>query len=78
MKTATQTAIRGHPLVIMIDAGGAGSAIHAYVTQGIRAVEPPFDTFEEDLSAIKRANDLHGERLLSFFTLNGHNSAPAV
>jgi hypothetical protein len=51
IKTAAATASKGHPLAIMIDAGGAGAAIHEYVTNGINAVAAPFAKMEDQLES---------------------------
>ena len=71
MTSVATIASKGHPIVVMVDAGGAGAAIHSYVKHGLDAVEPHFHKMEPDMERIKEANDAHSGKLLTFFSLKG-------
>ena len=46
LATVESTALAGKPIVVLSDSGGAATALHAYCTGGIEAVEPRFRQME--------------------------------
>ena len=73
MKSVAQIASKGHPIIVMVDAGGAGTAIHQYVTGGLGACEPNFRSMVAYMEEIHQANLSKDGMLLTFFSLNGDN-----
>ena len=69
LRTVEYTALAGNPIVVLADTGGAATALHAYCTGGIDAVEPRFRNLEARLQSIKRLNDCFGGKQLLFFSL---------
>lgn len=74
--TVEATARRGNPIVLLVDSGGAATAIHQYCMGGIEAVDnPAFKSQEDRLRVIKEANDAYDKQLVTFFSLEGEDAA---
>jgi hypothetical protein len=64
-------AYEGLPIVIMVDSGGAASAIFDYCNNGgIQAVDSNFAGDELALRVIKTLNDKYDQNQLNFFQLD--------
>jgi len=69
MRSVASIACKHHPVIVMVDAGGAGTAIYQYVVNNV--LDPRFQAVESALLQIKAANDECDGTLLTFFTLEG-------
>ena len=69
LATIESTALAGKPIVVLVDSGGAATALHKYCTLGLEAVEPKFQSQAKRLQAIKNLNDTYGGKQLTFFSL---------
>ena len=75
LATVESTALAGKPIVVLVDSGGAATALHKYCTQGLEAVEPKFQAHKEKLESIKSLNDSYGGKQLLFFSLEARATA---
>uniref|UniRef100_A0A7S3AMF8 TRPM SLOG domain-containing protein n=1 Tax=Haptolina ericina TaxID=156174 RepID=A0A7S3AMF8_9EUKA len=76
LKTMAAIALKGHPIVVMTDAGGCGTAIHQYMTNGgLKATDPKFHPLKAEMEIIRRAHEQYDSRLVSFFSLKEEASA---
>ena len=71
LATVESTALAGKPIVVLVDSGGAATALHKYCTQGLEAVEPKFQNMKQKLESIKNLNDAYAGKQLLFFSLEG-------
>ena len=70
--TVASTAAKGHPIVLMVDSGGAAAAIHQYLLHGISHVEEKFQA-KEQVALMLHAATL----LLHTVTLKGEETFKA-
>ena len=75
LATVESTALAGKPIVVLVDSGGAATALHKYCTLGLEAVEAKFQNQSKRLQAIKNLNDTYGGKQLLFFSLEESSGA---
>ena len=76
LATVESIALEGKPIVILTNSGGAATAIYDYCQFGLSAVEAKFQKMEPRLASIKLLNEIYGEQLLSFYTLDDSSLTP--
>ena len=67
--------VQGKPVVVLVNSGGAATAIHAYVTEGISEVDPKFKKMEPKLKSIKKLHEAYDGKLLTFFEIDEETQA---
>jgi len=75
LATVEAIALEGKPVVVLTNSGGAATAIHAYVTDGISEVDPKFKKMEPKLKSIKKLHDAYDAKLLTFFSIDEETQA---
>lgn len=70
LQTVLSTAMAGKPIVILIDSGGAATAIYDYCSKGLDGVEPKFKGKECELRTIMQLNEAYGKKQLTFYRLS--------
>eukprot|EP00966_Prymnesium_polylepis_P057389 1328845-Prymnesium_polylepis.2 len=62
--TVLAAACTATPIVILADSGGAATALHDYMTNGIDAVEKRFKSHAESMRMVSQMNQFYGGRLV--------------
>lgn len=70
LATVEASCLEGSPVVILSNSGGAATAINAYFSMGIYAVEEKFRGAEAKLANIKKLNDAYDRKLVTFYSLD--------